>query len=367
VQIVAVIFFAAVALQAIYFLFFIVALNRAKISREPSIRLPLSVIVCAHDEEQNLRELIPLLLDQDYPDYEVIIVEERSNDNTLDLLLEETKKYSRLKMVRVEATPENFNPKKYGLTLGIKAAAHEHLVFTDADCRPSNRQWLSQMAAGFDENIKIVLGYSPYFKRRGWLNRFIRFETFFSAVQYMSYALAGIPYMGVGRNLAYRKSLFINNKGFHGILHLTGGDDDLFVNRHATAENTRVCLGPQSLVFSEPETTWSRFFRQKVRHLSAGKHYKAGHRLIIGIFVISYFITWFSGLPLLFLYEQYYLIAATLVLRVMLLMITVWIAGKKFGDKFELWPVPFLDFLYSIYYISTGLRALLTKKVKWRS
>jgi cellulose synthase/poly-beta-1,6-N-acetylglucosamine synthase-like glycosyltransferase len=367
VQIVAVIFFVAVGLQTIYFLFFLVGLSRWKQSGGVSARWPVSVIVCAHDEEENLRELIPLLLDQDYPDYEIIIVEERSNDNTFDLLLEETKKHPRLRMVRVETTPENFNPKKYGLTLGIKAATYEHLVFTDADCRPATREWLAKMASGFDEQVKIVLGYSPYFKKRGWLNRFIRFETLVTAIQYLSYALSGIPYMGVGRNLAYCKSLFINNKGFHGILHLTGGDDDLFVNRHATAGNTRVCLGHESVVYSEAESTWAQFFRQKVRHLSAGKQYKAGHRLMLGFFVLSHFIAWFTGLLLLFTYQPYYWIAAALVLRILMLMTVVWMAGKKFGDKFELWPVAFLDFLYSIYYISTGLRALTTKKVKWRS
>lgn len=365
----AIIFFAAVALQAVYFIFFLTAFLSAKNTKATPTANPepVSLIVCAHDEEANLRELIPLLLDQDYPEYEIIVVDDRSNDDTWSFLWEENQKNSRLKIVSIDKTPDKFNAKKYGITLGIKAAKHEKIILTDADCRPSGRGWVSEIMACFDGKTEVVLAYSPYYKRKGLLNSFIRFESLITAVQYMGYALAGIPYMGVGRNLAYRKSLFIGNKGFHGFLHVTGGDDDLFVNRYAHAGNTKVCLGSGSLVFSIPKTSWHSFFQQKVRHLSVGKLYKAGHRIMLGLFTTSHILTWFLGLPLLFFYDPYYWIAGSLVVRILILITVVYTAGKKLGDKFNLWSVVFLDFLYAIYYISTGLTALLTKKVQWRS
>lgn len=362
-----IIFFAAAGLQILYFLFFLIAFSSAGKRQEQNMSEPASIIVCAHDEEQNLRELIPLLTSQDYPEYEVIIIDDRSNDDTWPLLREEAINNSRLKVVSVDKTPEKFNAKKYALTLGIKAAKYEKLILTDADCRPSGTKWLSRMMASFGEGTQIVLGYSPYYAKKGLLNRFIRFESLMTAIQYIGYALLRIPYMGVGRNLAYTRSLFLNNKGFHDFLHVTGGDDDLFINRYATARNTKVCLGADALVYSIPKTRWRSFFRQKVRHLSVGKLYKPGHRIMLGLFTISYFVTWFSGLPLLFLYDPYYWVAAPLALRSLLMFVLIYVAGRKMGDKFSLWPVVFLDFIYSIYYISTGLAALLTKKVQWRS
>jgi glycosyltransferase involved in cell wall biosynthesis len=153
------------------------------------------------------------------------------------------KRRSRLKMVNIDSTPAHVNGKKYAITLGIKAAKHDWILLTDADCRPNNEQWIRVVSERCSEDKNFVLGYSAYEKRPGFLNLFIRFETLLTAIQYIGFALAGNPYMGVGRNLAYRKSVFLENKGFNNFLSVTGGDDDLFVNQHATAKNTAVVLG----------------------------------------------------------------------------------------------------------------------------
>lgn len=178
--------------------------------------------------------------------------------------------------------------------------------------------------------------------------------------------------MGVGRNLAYRKSFFLENKGFNHLLPVIGGDDDLFVNLHARPANTSVVLGSASIMYSIPETTLRSFFRQKVRHLSVGKRYKLKHRLLLGLFALSWLVTWFVGLPLLFLpsfmnVTLYYILAGALLTRIIMLIVTSQVAAKHLGQKFESWPVVFLDFLYSIYYISSGVVALLTKKVRWKN
>jgi hypothetical protein len=177
----------------------------------------------------------------------------------------------------------------------------------------------------------------------------------------------GIPYMGVGRNLAYRRSKFLEVKGFNNLIKITGGDDDLFVNQHARKSNTAVCIDPDAVVTSYPKTTFKSFFRQKIRHLSVGKYYKFSHRVMLGLFTVSALLTWLIGIPLAFFSNQYYLIVGLLVLRLILLIVTSNIASKKLGQKVELWTLPFLDFIYAFYYLVTGMIALASKKVRWKN
>jgi glycosyltransferase involved in cell wall biosynthesis len=366
-----IVFFAAVAVQFIYLVVFLAALGKKDLTKTSSNQ-PVSVIVCAHDEETNLRELIPALLQQDYPAFEVIIVNDRSNDNTFDFLLEETKKDQRLKMVNVKSVPEHVNNKKYALTLGIRAAVNEWILLTDADCRPATNGWISSMNEQFDDKTQFVLGFSPYQHQPGFLNLFIRFDSLLTALQYLSFARVKNPYMGVGRNLSYRKSLFLEKKGFNNYLHVMGGDDDLFVNQHANSKNTRIQIKPESIVYSIPETTWKSFFYQKIRHLSVGKRYKFGHKFLLGLFLLSWVITWFVGLPVGVLYAYNYSIIGYTVIGAMLLKIIllVWnmrALSKKTGLSYKFWVIPVLDFLYPIYYISTGLVTLLTKRVRWKN
>ncbi len=360
-------FFTVASIQIIYFLFFLIAFARYKESATTSTEvIPVSIIVCAHDELHNLQELVPQLLAQDYPAFEVVVVNDRSNDETLDWLMAETKNDERLRMVHVNHAPEHVNGKKYGLTLGIRAALHEWLVFTDADCRPASTQWLKKMTSAFQHDTKFVLGYSPYIKQAGVLNLFIRFETLITALQYIGFALWKIPYMGVGRNLAYRKSLFMESKGFNTILSVTGGDDDLFVNQHANQSNTTIALGADALVYSLPKTTIEEFWDQKVRHLAAGKKYKFKHRLLLGLFMASWLLTPWLGFPLLFLSNFVLPIGGLLLFRVIMATISLHIAGRRMGNVMEVWAFTLLDIFYSIYYITTGTAALVTKKIRWK-
>jgi glycosyltransferase involved in cell wall biosynthesis len=354
-----------VSVQLIFCILFLVAFSqRQVVSQKP--KHPVSIIVCAHDEEENLKELIPLLLSQDYHQFEVIVVNDRSNDNTFDWLIAETKKDHRLRMVHVNRLPDHVTGKKYAITLGVRAATFDWLLFTDADCRPSSNYWIKEMNARVDESTQFVLGFSPYKKSGGFLNLFIRFESLLTAIQYLSFGLLKVPYMGVGRNLAYRKSFFMEQKGFTDILHIEGGDDDLYVNRHATGSNTRVCLDPQARMVSIPEATFKDFARQKVRHLSVGKRYSFKHRAMLGIFMLAWLLTWFVAIPLLV--TKTFLVWTTVLLALRWIMLIAVFANstRRLGEKFEAWALPVLDFLFSIYYISTGLATLLIKKVRWK-
>ena len=352
-------------LQVIYISFFLFAFL---MKRNEILLLPqaVSVIVCAHDEENNLKELIPLLLKQDHPLFEVIIVEDRCNDGTFDYLLEETKKDSRLKMVRVVQKPDHIQGKKFGLTLGIKAAQYDWVLLTDADCRPFGTEWIKSMSKQFSEEAQIVLGFSSYERKTGLLNSFIRFETLLTASQYIGFALLGKPYMGVGRNLAYRKSLFLDNKGFNNYLSVTGGDDDLFVNQHATGANTRVVLGNEALVYSTPKNTWKEFYYQKLRHLAVGKHYRFSSKVMLGLFSLTWMGVWLFVLPVLYFAQWTSLLLALVGLRWLLLVSLVHTGSRNLGDPFEAWKTPFLDFIYAFYYLVAGSIALVTKKVRWK-
>lgn len=377
-QILIVVFFVAVGIQLLYLIVFIIAFSRKK-PAGPIPQVPVSVVVCAHDEAQNLKELIPLLLSQNYPEFEVVIVNDRSNDSTYDYLLEETKNDPRLRMVNVKSTPERVNGKKYGITLGIKAATHEWILLTDADCRPVSHQWIQSMSQHFTSENQFVLGFSPYMRRPGFLNLFIRFETLLTAIQYFSFGWMKNPYMGVGRNLAYRKSLFLEKKGFNNYLHVIGGDDDLYVNMHARGKNTRLEIAPESTMHSIPESTWNSFFNQKIRHLSVGKRYRFTHRFLLGLFSLTWIVAWLTWLVLLcWIFvsvnkgssvpaPEIYLILVSFAVRWILLVLLFRSMLKMASLNFALWTLPILDFLYTIYYILTGLVALTTKKIRWRN
>lgn len=365
-----VVFVVVVVIQLIYWILFLVAFGKKRPVSEPAGE-GVSIVVCAHDEEENLRQLIPLLLQQNYPSFEVIVVNDRSNDETYDYLLEATKVHPKLKMVNVKDTPAHVNGKKYALTLGIRAAANDWVLLTDADCRPRSEEWIHSMSRNFDPKAQFVLGFSPYNTSPGFLNHFIRFESLITALQYFTFAIFKNPYMGVGRNLAYRKSLFLEKKGFNNLLHVTGGDDDLFVNAHANGSNTRVEFGATSLVTSIPENTVRDFFNQKIRHLSVGKRYRFGHKVLLAAFNLSWLLTWITGVWLIVLgFNDYRLAIAgvsAIFLRWILQIFSVRAIVKTSKLPFAFAIIPVLDFVYPIYYISTGLVALFTKKVRWKS
>lgn len=352
-------------IQLVYLGIFIYAFSQSK-PATPAQGIPVSVIIAAHDEEHNLRELIPLLLQQQHPVFEIIVIEDRCNDGTYDYLLEATRHHENLKMVRVAHKPDHINGKKYALTLGIKAAKYDWVLLTDADCRPVSKNWITQMSTQMCDGTQLVLGYSPYQKLPGLLNSFIRFESCLTGIQFIGLALVGRPYMGVGRNLAYRKLLFLENKGFNRYLGTTGGDDDLFVNEHATATNTHVCMGPEAIVESKPKTTCREFYYQKLRHLFVGKSYKWSDKVVLGLFSLTGILTWLLVLPVAAVSPWATVIGAAFLLRWILMIYLFHQAPRRLGSSFEAWKTPFLDFIYAFYYLVAGSVALVSKKVRWK-
>ena len=271
---------------------------------DSDVQLPaVSVIVCAHNEYDNLQDYLSILLEQDYPCYEVIVVDDSSEDGS-DLLLERwSRQYGNLYHTFVPRGARVLSNKKLALTIGIKAAHYDYLLLTDADCRPESKIWIREMMQGFaNQQTEVVVGFSPYFEKSDLLNHLIGYDTLFNGLQYMGMARAGKPYMGVGRNLAYKRETFFSVGGFKGLLGNRAGDDDLFVNRIANAANTVVVNNPNSIVWSVPKTTWREWFHQKRRHLSVSPQYRTKSKIQLtleplsrGIFYASLLISAIVG------------------------------------------------------------------------
>ena len=244
----------------------------------------VSVVVCARNEEENLQDYLHTLVTQDYPKYEVIVVDDGSEDNTHNILEQYAQKCDKLYHTFVPCGARVISSKKLALTIGIKAARYDYILLTDADCRPESRYWIREMMSGFQSpQAELVLGFGPYFERSGLLNHFICYDTLFSGLQYMGMAKCGHPYMGVGRNMAYKRDTFFANSGFQGLLNTRAGDDDLFVNKVATRTNTNVVCNPDALTWSPAKYTWREWFHQKRRHLSVSNLYSTRNKLRIGI------------------------------------------------------------------------------------
>lgn len=244
---------------------------------------PVSVIICARNEADNLELYLPVVLTQDYPNYEVIVVNDCSTDNTEDVLKMLSAKYPRLRTTTIKEDKKFTHGKKIAVTLGIKAAKYDRLVFIDGDCKPESNKWLSLMASHFSDKISIVLGYGGYYTQPGFLNKYIRYDTLMIALQYFSMALWKIPYMGVGRNLAYKKSLFYAGNGFSRHFHLASGDDDLFVNENANKSNTEIEFSQESHTRTAPKLTFDHWFFQKKRHYTTNRLYKASHKVLLAL------------------------------------------------------------------------------------
>jgi glycosyltransferase involved in cell wall biosynthesis len=259
--------------------------------KQTSQQHPVSVIICARDEAARLVTHLPGALVQTYPStHEVIVVNHNSQDDTRFLLDEFKKTFKGLHIVNLEHEAIGIPGKKYPLSMGIKEARYEIVLLTDADCIPASEFWMQKMQDGYDKGIEVVLGYGAYKRAPGVLNKIIRFDTFHTALQYLSYALAGQPYMGVGRNLSYKKDVFLRNKGFSAINHVPGGDDDLFINKVATSQNTAIVIDKDTFTLSDPKKDFGEWFRQKARHYSTAKYYKPRHKFLLGLYSFSHIL-----------------------------------------------------------------------------
>lgn len=248
---------------------------------------PLSVILCARNEAENLRRILPAILEQDYPEFEVIVINDASTDETEDVLGVLEEKYPHLYHSFTPDSARYISHKKLALTLGIKASKHDWLVFTETNCMPASKQWLKLMARNFTSQTQVVLGYSGYDRSKGWLHKRVAFDTLFQSLRYLGFALAGKPYMGIGRNMAYRKEVFFKQKGYSSHLNLQRGEDDLFINQIANGANTRVETDPNATMRIQPIYRYKEWKEEKVSYIATARFYHGMQRYLLGFETFS--------------------------------------------------------------------------------
>lgn len=355
----------ALSIQLVYYYFVFLSLTKYKKAKAKIHKEGVSIVVCSKNDIEFLKKHLDSLLNQDYPDFEVIVVNDGSWDGTKAYLDRIQIENPKLKPVHLDKDRNHTAGKKFALTMGIKAAKNEYLLLIDADCKPASNKWVSTMMNHFEEGIDVVLGFSPYKTYYGVLNLFIRYETLFVGMQFLSLAMKNRPYMGVGRNMAYKKSVFLENKGFASNINIAAGDDDLLIQTIANKNNTSICIDAESHTVSEPHRRIGKWWNQKMRHLNVGTHYKAGIKWILGIFSFSFLFFYLSLIALFVLQIPLEYIAILFGIRIILTWIPTFICYKKLNNAWLAIAYPFLDIFYFIYYIILGPISLFRNKDKW--
>jgi len=365
------IFVFAIVIQFFYALFFFLRLSFYK-GKKGTFNGGVSVIICAKDESENLAKNLPSFLEQDYPIFEVIVVNDQSEDGTKYLLQDLEKKYKNLKVVTIDDHIISRQGKKFALTIGIKTSQYDYVLLSDADCATVSNNWIRKMSASFSEK-DIVLGISPYKKQKGLLNKFIRFDEFIVMLQYLSFALAKTAYMGVGRNLGYKKSLFFSVKGFASHIHIPSGDDDLFVQEVATKNNVAIQIDNDADITSMPKDSYSDWSYQKKRHISTSKYYKKLYKILLFLFPFSQALFWFSSI-ILFVFHSFLfpfpngmiLISSLFLGRILLYYFVYFNAMKKLRhfDLFFLFPI--IEFAYLLVQLFFVLLKSRYRQKSWK-
>lgn len=360
-------FIAVIAVQLLYYVVFFGKFSFAKKQSSTPKRLPISVIVCAKNEEENVKQFLPLLLEQDYPDFEVVLIDDASSDDTLEIFEAYEKQYSNIRLVKVENNEAFWGNKKFALTLGIKAAKNEYLLFTDADCYPVSKEWIKEMSSNFSQQKTIVLGYGAYEKIKGsFINKMIRFETLLTATQYFGWAKSGRPYMGVGRNMAYKREEFFKTNGFIEHMKIRSGDDDLFINQASNSANTTICFSKESFTFSKPKTTFSEWFNQKRRHVATAKHYKAFDRCQLALFYASQLLFLLLPIILLICQFQWIVVLCLIGFRYLFAWISMGFAAKKLNEKDVMYWFPIIEITLIVTQLNVFITNTFSKPVHWK-
>lgn len=346
------IFFCAnVFIHFVYILFFFSRLLFFKI-KHPKEEIisklpPVSIIIAARNESDNLFNNLPFILEQDYPEFEVIVVNHQSIDESYHILNAYKMKYPNLKVVEIEKSKHIRIGKKLPITLGVKSAKFEHLLLTDADCKPNTSKWILQMSTSFVYQKDLVLGFSPYNTSQTFLNKIIRFDTTFIAVNYFSFALAKVPYMGVGRNIAYTKSLFKSVNGFKSHYAISSGDDDLFVQEVSAKADIGLVIHEDAFMITEPKSSFSEWVLQKTRHFTTSTKYSVIKKILLGIYPSTMIFTLISFVYLVFDLDYSIIILAMLVFLFLVKWLVLGLSFRKLRQNELIKWIPVLDLVYT--------------------
>ena len=352
-------FLISTLVQLSYWFFFIGQFKRIqrKKSSENPMKAAISMIICLKNESENLQTNHQYWSGQLEDGDELILVDDFSSDQTFSSAEHLS---SRNKQIHVISASFDRPGKKQALIDGVNKASNEYVLVTDADCKPP-LQWKEKMAAKVLPSTDFVLGYGPFAKHDGFLNLFQRFECVMTAMQYFAYAKAGAPYMGVGRNLLFRKNIF--DPALYKS-ELASGDDDLLVSAKANGQNTAISIDPETFVYSEATKTWYTYWKQKLRHISSSVEYKSHIKILLSLFSLSQMLTYTTGIILLF--STYWQMVILLFLcKIFVVGSSLYVNGKILKEQDLFWYTAILDLCLALYYLILAFSFPFIKKTKW--
>ncbi len=353
--------------QVLYYLLIMARVLRKKTTAPTSGKPPVTIVICAKNEQENLERNLPLILNQNYPNFQVVVVNDCSEDDTEMVLARFKQTHQHLYYTTIPVDKKFFHGKKLALTIGIKAAQHERMLLTDADCAPASPEWLSSMTSHFTSEKELVIGYGKYKREKGFMNSFIRYETFWNAIQYMGHAMATKPFMAVGRNIAYTKSLFNKGSQFRNSLTLASGDDDLFVMEAGTRQNTGICFEPEAQTISLAAKTLKEWLVQKARHLSTAAKIPFATKVLLGTEIFSRQLFYLLTLYSLIFNTFAPIVIGLFVSRLLLVHVIIFKAAQRFEEKGMSFVALLMDLLIPWFQAMAWLFKFFGgKRNKWR-
>lgn len=348
-----------------YYFYYFTSVKQTEIDQSPNYP-PVSVVICSKNAALILERNLPLWLEQDYPEFEVVVVDDCSGDETAYLLVKTAEREPLLKYVLLDPLVIKNPSKKLALSLGIKKAQYEHLLLTDADCIPTSNQWMKHMSAQFSKKTSLVLGVSPVSSdSKSFLERMVQYENLMTALNYLGMGIKGSPYMGVGRNLAYTKSLYNSVGGFSSHHHIPAGDDDLFVQSVANEQNTSVVIHPEAYCPTKGPQNFKQYWRQKMRHLFVGKFYLGSIKFKLGLFSLAQLLFWTISMIWIFAGGSFLYPVVLILLKLLPEWIIFAQKGKLLHMKKANALYPILNFVQTFWYVILGTSAFFKKKVIW--
>jgi len=360
------VFIVSLVINLFYWLFFYI---RIAFYKEPKVKdkdVPVNIIIAARNEAENLKKNLPYFLEQDYPNYKVIVVNDSSTDDSATVLAQYKERYKNLYVTTIPYNEVCIHGKKTALNIGIKAANADILLFSDADCYPVSDQWIKTMISEYDNDTEFVIGFGGYEQKKGLLDKIIRSDTVYIAMNYLGMGLAGIPYMAVGRNMSYKKSTFEKVKGFSKFFNLLSGSDDLFVNQNANKNNAKCILSKNSFTSSKQQESYKKWKLQKVRHLSTSSYYKFWHKILLFFEPFSRVIFYLSAIALFIFLKEYYLFSSIIVGRFIIIALILNSVNKRLNQKNILIFEIIFDLIQPLLNFNFYLRVRKKKNLVWK-
>lgn len=365
-----IIFYIFVAVAAVQLLYYLIIFGKFAFAQPQEItpkRVSVSVMVCAKNEAEKVQKLVPLLAAQDYPDFEIVLIDDASSDDTLDIFEEFEKQYRNVRLVKVANNEAFWGNKKYALTLGIKAASKEYLLFTDADCYPASTDWITGMTSQFTANRTIVLGYGAYEKvKNSFVNKIIRFDAMLTATQYFAWAKIGRPFSGEGRNLAYKKDEFFKVNGYIEHMSIRLGEDSLFLNQAATKNNTTICYSPESFTYTEAKKSFGAWRKQKRRQVFTAKFFSTFDKFQLRLFFLSQLSFFILAIVLFALQYNWMFMVPVVVLRYLAGWLTMGYSAAKLKEKDTVYWYPVIEIILTFTQLNVFLTNLFSKPAHWK-